>query len=109
MLNIFVLILVAIIITATTSKLKELVNSVTKKEIKSGLIIATVLGIISGIALQIGITESIAELFGGLPELPEFFSKVDIGLSCIGLSAGSGFFIKIYEQFKSDSEGLIEK
>ena len=112
MLNILVLILVAITITAVTSKLQEVINlasnAIIKRDIKSGLIVATLLGIVAGVALQIGIVSSVAELFGGLPELPVVFDKVDIGLSCVGLSAGSGFFIKIYEQFKTDSESFVE-
>jgi len=112
MLNILVLILVAIVITAVTSKLQEVVNfivkTIAKKEVKSGLVIATILGVVAGITLEIGVVSSVAELFGGLPKLPEAFSYVDIGLSCVGLSAGSGWFIKIYEQFKTDSKQIVK-
>lgn len=109
--DILILILVAIVITAVTAKLKEYVDEIIswrKGRIKPSLIIALFLGILSGVALEIGLIQTILQVFGTTYAFSSLFSYVDIGFSCIGLSAGSGWFIGIIEKYMGQSKKITD-
>ena len=110
--DILILILVAIVITATTTKVKQFadytVSIFTKKKVKLALPISLILGILAGVTLNIGLVQSVLQIAGNQTAFSETFKMVDIGFSCIALSAGSGYIIKIVEKNKKAMEELAK-
>jgi len=104
--NFLVLILVSIVIIAATSRVEKIVSLVvglfTNKKIRSKLMASTLLGIVAGVALRIGLVHSVLELTSLDVVLQPEFMYVDIAFTCIGLGVGSGFFVQIFEDFKEN-------
>ena len=109
MINFIVLILVSIIVMQDVEVLKGLKDWIINKSWLEGKIaipLAIVIGVIAGITLNIGVTQSILDLFGIDFVLPNYYAFLDIFSSALFISKGSNIFINTLEKFK-DAKGQV--
>jgi hypothetical protein len=102
MVQFLILILVAIIVSQDVEVLKGLKDWVIQKQWEEGKIaipMAIVVGIIAGLALNIGITEAIISMTGIEFTLPKLYTYFDLASTCLFLSRGAAFFVDTIEKF----------
>lgn len=103
MTNFIILLLVSIIVSQDVEVLKVIKDYFLNKEWKQGKFavpFAVAVGVVAGVLLNIGITDSLIRFFQIDFILPTKFMYFDIASSCLLLTRGSGALIDVLEKFK---------
>lgn len=103
MVNFIVLLLISVIVMQDVEVLKGLKDWIINKQWEEGKVavpLSIIIGIIAGVTVNIGITDSILKMFDVDFVLPKYYMYFDIASTCLFLSKGSGFFIDTLNKFK---------
>lgn len=109
MINLLILIIVSIIITQDVEVVKGLKDWIVNRDWAQGKIavpVSIVFGIVGGMFLGIGITDSILKALTIEYQLPTLFQYFDLASSCLLLSKGSGFIIDTFNKVKEANKNL---